>query len=89
VRGNATFFQLGSSVNVGLNLTGGGAASGAIDIRKGSCTSYAASTTMPLGASQDTKLSNMKLEQLTGDVLLIHKTASVTSPPVACAEIKV
>lgn len=87
VRGNATFFQLGSSVNVGLNFTGS-AASGAADIRKGTCTSYAASTTMPLGVSQDTRLSNVKLEQLNGNVLLIHKTSSVTSEPIACAEIK-
>ena len=44
VRGNATFFQLGPNIEVGLNLN--------------------------------------------GNVLLIHKTSSVTSPAVGCAEIK-
>jgi hypothetical protein len=87
VRGNVTFFQLGANVNVGLNLTGT-AGTEAVDIRKGTCKDYAASSTMPLGAAQDTRLSNTKLEQLNGNVLLIHKTAQVTSPPIACAEIK-
>jgi hypothetical protein len=87
VRGNATFFQLGSNIEVGLNLTGN-ATAGAADIRKGTCKSYAGSATMPLGVSQDTRLSNLKLEQLNGNVLLIHKTSSVTSPAVGCAEIK-
>jgi hypothetical protein len=87
VRGNVTFFQLGSNVNVGLNLTGNSGTE-AVDIRKGTCKDYAASSTMPLGVAQDTRLSNTKIEQLAGNVLLIHKTAQVTSPPVACAEIK-
>ncbi len=87
VRGNATFFQLGSNIEVGLNFTGN-AATGAADIRKGTCKSYAGTATMPLGVAQDTRLSNIKLEQLNGNVLLIHKTASVTSAPVGCAEIK-
>lgn len=87
VRGNATFFQLGKNINVGLNLatTSG---TGAIDIRKGSCKSYAATPSMPLGTGQDTQLSNTSLEQLNGSVLLIHKTAQQTSPAVACAEIR-
>ena len=87
VRGNATFFQLGPNIEVGLNLNGN-ATAGAADIRKGTCKSYAGSATMPLGVSQDTRLSNLKLEQLNGNVLLIHKTSSVTSPAVGCAEIK-
>jgi hypothetical protein len=87
VRGNVTLFQLGPNVNVGLNLTGNSGTE-AIDIRKGTCKDYAASSTMPLGVAQDTRLSNTKLEQLNGDVLLIHKTAQVTSAPIACAEIK-
>jgi len=87
VRGNATFFQLGKNVSVGLNLASSSDA-GALDIRKGSCKSYAATTTMPLGNGQDTQLSNTTLTQLNGNVLLIHKTTQVGSPPVACAEIK-
>jgi hypothetical protein len=87
VRGNVTFFQLGPNVNVGLNLTGNSGTE-AVDIRKGTCKDYAASSTMPLGVAQDTRLSNTKLEQLNGDVLLIHKTAQLTSPPIGCAEIK-
>jgi hypothetical protein len=87
VRGNVTFFQLGPNVNVGLNLATN-AGTGALDIRKGTCKAYADSSTMPLGVAQDTRLSNMKLEQLNGSVLLIHKTAQVTSPPIGCAEIK-
>jgi hypothetical protein len=43
---------------------------------------------MPLGVAQDTRLPNTKIEQLSGDVLLIHKTAQVTSPPIGCAESK-
>ena len=87
VRGNVTFFQLGSNVNVGLNLTGNSGTQ-AVDIRKGTCKAYADSSTMPLGIAQDTRLSNTTLSQLNGDVLLIHKTAQVTSAPVGCAEIK-
>jgi hypothetical protein len=87
VRGNVTFFQLGPNVNVGLNLTGNSGTE-AVDIRKGTCKNYAASSTMPLGIAQDTRLSNTQLEQLNGDVLLIHKTAQLTSPPIGCAEIK-
>lgn len=87
VRGNVTFFQLGPNVNVGLNLTGTSGTE-AVDIRKGTCKAYADSSAMPLGVNQDTRLSNTKLEQLNGNVLLIHKTAQVTSPPIACAEIK-
>ncbi len=87
VRGNVTFFQLGSNVNVGLNLTGI-AGSEAVDIRKGTCKAYAGSAAMPLGVNQDTRLSNMTISQLNGNVLLIHKTAQATSPAVGCAEIK-
>jgi len=75
-----TLFQLGPNVNVGLNLTGN-SGNEAVDIRKGTCKDYADSSTMPLGVAQDTRLSNTKLEQLSGNVLLIHKTAQVTSPP--------
>lgn len=87
VRGNVTFFQLGKNVAVGLNLTGLGGAQ-AIDIRKGSCKSYAATPAMPLGDGQDTQLSNTTLAQLSGNVLLIHKSADVASPAVGCAEAK-
>jgi hypothetical protein len=87
VRGNVTLFQLGPNVNVGLNLTGNSGTE-AVDIRKGTCKAYADSSTMPLGVAQDTRLSNTKLEQLSGNVLLIHKTAQITSPPIGCAEIK-
>jgi hypothetical protein len=87
VRGNVTFFQLGKNVAVGLNLTGSGGAQ-ALDLRKGSCKSYAATPAMPLGSGQDTQISNTTLAQLSGQVLLIHKSADVASAPVGCAEIK-
>jgi hypothetical protein len=88
VHGNATLFQLGDKVDLAVNLDGNESASQAIDIRKGSCKSYAATAKWPLGASQETLLPNTKVESLLGNVLLIHKTADVSSPVVGCAEIK-
>lgn len=88
VHGNVTFFQLGSNVQVGLNLSGGNANAEAVDIRKGTCKSYSDTARWPLGASQDTRLPNTKLQDLVGSVLLIHKTQDESSPVAGCAQIK-
>ena len=88
VHGNATLFQLGDDIDLAVNLDGNDSASQAIDIRKGSCKSYADSGKWPLGASQETRLPKTKVESLLGNVLLIHKTSEESSPVVGCAEIK-
>jgi hypothetical protein len=88
IKGNATFFQLGQAVQVGVNLNGASASTSAIDIRKGTCKSYAESAKWPLGATQDSRLPNTKIEELVGNVLVIHKSSAESSPVVACAEIK-
>ena len=88
LRGNVTFFQLGNSVQVGLNVTGANANASAVDVRQGTCKSYASTAKWPLGASQDTRLPNTKLADLVGDVLIVHKTAEQNSPAIGCAEIK-
>jgi hypothetical protein len=92
VQGNATFFQLGANVNVGVNLTSDPAGANALDLRKGSCKSYAAEATWPLGtidgASSQESLPKTKLASLVGDIILIHRTKELSSPPIACAEIK-
>jgi hypothetical protein len=88
VHGNATFFQLGDNVTIGLNLSGGDANQEAIDVPKGTCKSYASTAQWPLGAGQNIRLPHTKLNQLLGDVLLVHKTPSESSPVVGCAAIK-
>jgi hypothetical protein len=90
--GNVTFFQLGNSVNVAVSLDHDTRGQASLDLRKGTCKSYAESSRWPLGtfdgSSEETKLPNTKLESLVGQVLLIHKTQSVDSPPIGCAEIR-
>jgi len=88
VHGNATLFQLGDHVDVAVNLDGNESGSQAVDVRRGSCKSYAEGAKWPLGSSQETRLPNIKLESLLGNVLLIHKTAEQSSPVVGCAQIK-
>ncbi|HYZ17163.1 MAG TPA: hypothetical protein VE591_12200 [Candidatus Acidoferrum sp.] len=91
VHGAVTFFQLGSNVNVGLNLDNDTPGTAAVDLRKGTCKNYAQNSRWPLGtfngSSQETRLPNTKLESLMGQVLLVHKTQSVDSPVIGCAEI--
>ena len=91
VAGTATFFKLGNTVSVGLQLAKGTNGAEAADIRKGTCTSYASNAHWPLvpveGTTQDTRLGNVTLEQLVGNVLLVHKSKDDTSPVVACAPI--
>lgn len=91
VHGAVTFFQLGSNVNVGLNLDNETPGTVAIDLRKGTCKSYAPSSRWPLGtfsgSSDETRLPNTKLDGLVGQVFLVHKTQSVDSPVIGCAEI--
>lgn len=90
--GNVTFFQLAESVNIGINLTNDPAGSQALDLRKGTCKSYADTARWPLGSfdgsSDQRRLPNTKLESIVGNVLLIHKTPSDTSPVIGCAEVK-
>lgn len=90
--GNATFFQLAESVNVGINLSSDPSGRQALDLRKGTCKSYAGSTRWPLGSfdgtSDQRRLPNTKLESILGNVLLIHKTPNDASPVIGCAEIK-
>ncbi len=85
VRGNVTLFQMGSNVNLGVNLTSGTA--GIIDLRKGSCASYDAKA-RPLIDAQQVDLPAMKLPDLIGSVVLLHKGSDVGSPVVGCAEVK-
>jgi hypothetical protein len=91
VHGAVTFFQLGTNVNVGLNLDNETPGTAAVDLRKGTCKNYSQSSRWPLGTfsgtSDETRLPNTKLESLVGQVLLVHKTQSVDSPPIGCAEI--
>jgi hypothetical protein len=90
--GNVTFFQLGNSVNVAVSLDHDTSGQAAIDLRKGTCKSFAQNSRWPLGtfdgSSEETKLPNTRLESLVGQVLLIHKTQNVDSPAVGCAEIR-
>ncbi|BDE05127.1 hypothetical protein WPS_04030 [Vulcanimicrobium alpinum] len=88
VHGNVTLFQLGGNVQVGLNVTGTGATPSSVDVRKGTCSSYAQAAKWPLGTAQETRLPNTTLQALVGDVVLIHKTSEETSPVVGCAAIK-
>ena len=88
IHGNVTLFQLGDNVNVGLNLSGSDAAAVAVDIRKGTCKSYAQNARWPIGDATETRLPSMKLDQLVGNVVLIHKSANESSAPIACAEIR-
>ena len=91
-RGNVTFFQLGSNVNVAVSLASGIAGEASVDLRKGTCKSYAPNSRWPLGSfggsSQETRLPNTKLQSLVGEVLLVHKTQDVASPAIGCAEIR-
>jgi hypothetical protein len=91
-RGNVTFFQMGTNVNVAVTLDKGIAGEGSVDLRKGTCNSYAPNSKWPLGSfggsSQETRLPNTKLETLVGEVLLVHKTQDVASPAIGCAEIR-
>jgi hypothetical protein len=90
--GNVTFFQMGSSINIAVSLDKDTHGTQALDLRKGTCKAYSPSAGWPLGTfngtSQETKLPNTTLEKLVGNVLLIHQSENVASPPVGCAEIK-
>ncbi len=85
VRGNVTLFQIGSNVNLGVNLSGGTA--GIIDLRKGSCEHYDAKA-RPLADAQQVSLPAVKLPDLVGSVVLLHQGSGVDSPVVGCAEVK-
>jgi len=91
-RGNVTFFQMGNNVNVAVSLASGIAGEASLDLRKGTCKSYAPSARWPLGSfggsSQETRLPNTKLQSLIGEVLLVHKTPDVASPAIGCADIR-
>lgn len=90
--GKATFFQLSGNVDVGVILDNDRSGTQGVDIRKGSCKSYAESPGAPLvavsGSDQQTKLSGAKLESLVGSVLLVHKAQDTASPVIGCAEIR-
>ncbi len=90
--GKATVMQLASNVNVDVILDKSTPSSEALDIHKGSCKSYAGTATRTLvavnGTTQDTKLGNTKLDDLVGNVLLVHKTGEATSPVVGCADLR-
>ena len=91
-RGNVTFFQMGSNVNVAVSLESGIAGEASLDLRTGTCKAYAQHSKWPLGSfggsTQETRLPNTKLENLVGEVLLVHKTHDVGSPVIGCAEIR-
>jgi hypothetical protein len=91
-RGNVTFFQMGTNVNVAVTLDSGIAGEASLDLRQGTCKSYAPNSKWPLGSfagsSQETRLPNTKLQTLVGEVLLVHKTQDVASPAIGCAEIR-
>jgi hypothetical protein len=91
-RGNVTFFQMGSNVNVAVSLESAIAGEASLDLRTGTCKSFAQNSKWPLGSfggsSQETRLPNTKLESLVGEVLLVHKTQDVASPVIGCAEIR-
>jgi hypothetical protein len=90
--GNVTFFQMGQNVNVSVSLDKDSQGAQALDLRKGTCKSFAQSSAWPLGSfngsSQETRLPNTTLEKLVGNVLLIHKSQDVSSPAIGCAQIK-
>lgn len=91
VTGNVTFMQLGNAVNVGVDLDKD-VTNAAADVRTGSCRSYQSNAKFPLvavnGTSQQTHLGKVSLQQLVGNVIVIHKTSADSSPVVACGEIK-
>ena len=91
-RGNVTFFQMGSNVNVAVSLESGVAGEASLDLRTGTCKAYAQNSKWPLGSfggsTQETRLPNTKLENLVGEVLLVHKTHDVGSPVIGCAELR-
>jgi hypothetical protein len=91
VTGNVTFMQLGADVNVGVDLEKD-VTNAAVDVRRGSCSSYASNAKFPLvsvnGTTQSTRLGHVSLQQLVGNVIVIHKTRADNSPVVACGEIK-
>jgi hypothetical protein len=90
--GKATFFQIAGNVNVGVILDSDRSGAQGVDIRKGSCKSYAETPGATLvavsGSDQQTKLSGAKLESLVGSVLLVHKAQETTSPVIGCAAIR-
>jgi hypothetical protein len=90
--GKATFFQIAGNVNVGVILDSDRSGAQGVDIRKGSCKSYAETPGAPLvavsGSDQQTKLAGAKLESLVGSVLLVHKAQDTASPVIGCAEIR-
>lgn len=91
VTGTATFFKLGSDISVGLELNKDLGGSQAADIRKGTCSNYASGAHWPLvpvqGTTQDTRLGGVTLDQLVGNVLLVHKSKDDNSPVIGCAPI--
>jgi hypothetical protein len=80
-----------SHVNVGVDLDND-VTNAAADVRTGSCRSYQSNAKFPLvavnGTSQQTHLGKVSLQQLVGNVIVIHKTSADSSPVVACGEIK-
>jgi hypothetical protein len=89
--GKVTLFQLGHDVNVDVILASDRSGSQGLDIRKGTCKSYAETARWPLnpvsGTDQPTRL-NAKLEEFVGNALLVHKTADTSSPVVGCADLR-
>lgn len=89
--GNVTFMQLGNNVDVGVNLDRE-VSDAAVDVRSGSCARPAGALRYPLvavnGTTQETRLGDVSLAKLVGDVVVVHRTSSATSPIVACAPIE-
>jgi hypothetical protein len=40
------------------------------------------------GTTQQTRLTNVKLQQLVGSIVVVHKTKDMSSPVIACGPIK-
>ena len=88
--GNVTFMQLGGNVDVGVDLNRD-VTNAAVDVRSGSCANPAKALRYPLvavnGTTQETRLG-VSLQQLVGNIVVVHKTSSTSSPVVACGAIK-
>lgn len=91
-RGRVSFFQLGNDVVVNVVLQHGRKGTQSVGIHEGTCARYRPRANWVVvgveGSTQSTRVPHLKLKQLLGHALVIHKTRDRSSAAIGCADIR-
>ncbi len=91
-RGTVSFFQLGSGIIVNVMLHRDRKGTQSVGIHRGTCASYRPRADWVVvgvsGQTQETRVPNLRLSQLLGHVVVIHRTRDRSSAVIGCAAIR-